>query len=39
MRQIFDCYLAGATPRQIAGQLNDDRVLPPRGGELGARQR
>jgi site-specific DNA recombinase len=33
VRQIFDCYRAGATPRQIAGQLNDDRVLPPRGGE------
>jgi site-specific DNA recombinase len=33
VRQIFDRYLAGATPRQIAGQLNDDRVLPPRGGE------
>ena len=33
VRQIFERYLAGATPRQIAGQLNDDRVLPPRGGE------
>ena len=33
VRHIFDRYLAGATPRQIAGQLNDDRVLPPRGGD------
>ena len=33
MRQIFERYLAGATPRQIAGHLNDDRVLPPRGGD------
>src|SRR5262249_28865418 len=33
VRHIFERYLAGATPRQIAGQLNDDRVLPPRGGD------
>jgi hypothetical protein len=32
-RHIFERYLAGDTPRQIAGHLNLDRVLPPRGGD------
>jgi site-specific DNA recombinase len=33
VRHIFERYLAGDTPRQIAGHLNLDRVLPPRGGD------
>jgi site-specific DNA recombinase len=33
VRHIFERYLAGQTPRQIAGQLNVDGVLPPRGGD------
>jgi site-specific DNA recombinase len=32
VRRIFERYLVGATPRQIAGHLNDDGVVPPRGG-------
>jgi len=32
VRRIFDRYVDGQTPRQIAGDLNSDRVPPPRGG-------
>nr|WP_244491514.1 recombinase family protein [Bosea sp. Root381] len=31
IRRIFDEYLAGASPREIAGRLNDEAVPPPRG--------
>lgn len=31
VRRIFDAYVAGATPREIAGRLNRDGVPPPRG--------
>jgi site-specific DNA recombinase len=33
VRRIFERYVAGDTPRQIAGDLNLDRVVPPRGGD------
>ena len=32
VRRIFERYVSGRTPRQIAGDLNQDRILPPRGG-------
>jgi site-specific DNA recombinase len=31
IRRIFDRYVAGDTPREIAAVLNDDRISPPRG--------
>jgi hypothetical protein len=31
VRRIFDEYLAGRTPREIARDLNDEGILPPRG--------
>ena len=31
VRQIFDMYAGGATPRQIACRLNEERVAPVRG--------
>lgn len=31
VRRIFDLYAAGASPRMIAGQLNAEGILPPRG--------
>jgi site-specific DNA recombinase len=33
VRRIFERYLGGQTPRHIAGELNKDHILPPRGGE------
>jgi site-specific DNA recombinase len=32
VRRIFESYVKGYTPRQIAGDLNRDAVPPPRGG-------
>jgi site-specific DNA recombinase len=32
VRRVFAAYAAGATPRQIAADLNRDRVPGPRGG-------
>jgi site-specific DNA recombinase len=32
VRRIFERYIGGHTPRQIAGDLNNDGILPPRGG-------
>ncbi len=32
MRRIFDLYLDGNTPRDIAGRLNKERIPGPRGG-------
>jgi site-specific DNA recombinase len=32
VRRIFEHYIGGDTPRQIAGDLNNDHILPPRGG-------
>jgi len=31
VRRIFSEYVAGRTPRQIAGDLNRDNISPPRG--------
>jgi site-specific DNA recombinase len=31
IRRIFDSYINGKTPREIAKELNDERVPPPRG--------
>lgn len=31
--RIFEAYAAGASPREIAGNLNAEGVLPPRGSE------
>jgi site-specific DNA recombinase len=31
VRRIFAAYAAGRPPREIAGELNRDRVAPPRG--------
>jgi site-specific DNA recombinase len=31
VRRIYNEYIAGATPREIAKRLNDDRIPPPRG--------
>ncbi len=32
VRRIFERYIGGHTPRQIAGDLNNDGIPPPRGG-------
>src|SRR5215475_12119608 len=32
VRRIFEAYVAGASPRQIAGELNRDGITAPRGG-------
>lgn len=32
VRRIFERYIGGDTPRKIAGDLNRDRIPPPRGG-------
>lgn len=31
VRRIFEAYVAGKTPREIAGELNNDKVPTPRG--------
>ena len=31
VRRIFDEYVAGRTPREIAHDLNNECILPPRG--------
>ncbi|WP_342585842.1 recombinase family protein [Methylocapsa aurea] len=36
VRRIFAAYAAGATPRDIAGALNQDAVAPPRGAKWNA---
>ena len=36
VRRIFAAYAAGRPPREIAGDLNRDRVAPPRGARWNA---
>jgi hypothetical protein len=36
VRRIFSEYVAGRTPRQIAGDLNRDNIAPPRGSRWNA---
>jgi hypothetical protein len=36
VRRIFSEYVAGRTPRQIAGGLNRDNIAPPRGSRWNA---
>ena len=36
VQRIFDQYLLGLTPRQIAADLNADNILSPRGGKWNA---
>jgi site-specific DNA recombinase len=36
VRRIFECYLAGEMPRQIAHALNAENIPPPRGAWWGS---
>ena len=36
VRRIFDDYLAGVSPREIAGNLNAEGIVPPRGSKWSA---